>query len=58
MNNPLAYYKDTYTFWFRIFGYGLLFRDTEDPEYCELYSHRNRLGCIKIGKYIVKWLHR
>lgn len=47
-------YRGDGIIWFRIRGYGLLFKDTTKKNL--LFSERDRIKCILIGKWIIKIL--
>lgn len=48
--------KDCFTWWFRVFGYGLHFRWV-GPDYVPLFSERNGYSkVLKLGRLWVKGL--
>jgi hypothetical protein len=48
------YYSDSGITWFRIFGFGLLWKDKRKAKL--LFSERYKIGCLHIGNYVVKLL--
>jgi len=51
-----SYYSTKGLFWFRLFGIGIYFKNTD--VYPALFAERNNLGSpmIKFGKYIIRFL--
>ena len=50
-----AVYKEPGFLWFRIYGYGLIFKDTH--KHSMLFSERNKIRKhLRFGKWLIKWL--